>query len=218
MGMSLQTAIHAFCFALTLSVHTVASQRKFCFIHAYILIACSFLEASKRNIYHFVSHLCLESICSISGCRREQLLAPIQYQPPWHMFIYLHLTSDSISNALTIPFRSPYVKKPHPKPANKYLAFTPNIHICLGWFHPLQQHNTVRVLSDPNNSLGPFGTKLDLNEEKWGYLGYVNPQLLPSPSNNHQTPYWAALLVLSPSFLPAWLRAPFSLDDCKATV
>lgn len=166
MGMSLQTAIHAFCFALTLSVHTVASQRKFCFIHAYILIACSFLEASKSNIYHFVSHLCLESICSILGCRREQLLAPIQYQPPWHMFIYLHLTSDSISNALTIPFRSPYMKKPHPKPANKYLAFPPNIHICLGWFHPLQQHNTVRVLSDPNNSLGPFGTKLDLNEEK----------------------------------------------------
>lgn len=114
MGMSLQTAIHAFCFALTLSVHIVASQRKFCFIHAYILIACSFLEASKRNIYHFVSHLCLESICSISGCRREQLLAPIQYQPPWHMFIYLHLTSDSISNALTIPFRSPYMKNPTP--------------------------------------------------------------------------------------------------------
>lgn len=42
MGMSLQTAIHAFCFALTLVVHTVASERKFCSIHAYILIACSF--------------------------------------------------------------------------------------------------------------------------------------------------------------------------------
>lgn len=166
MGMSLQTAIHAFCFALTPSMYTVASERKFCSIHAYILIACSFLEASKSNIYHFVSHLCLESICSIWGCRREQLLAPIQCQPPQNMLIYLHLTSNSVSNSLTIHFRSAYMKKTHPNSANKYLVFPPDTHICFGWFHPLQQHNTVRVLSDPNNSFGSFATKLDLNEEK----------------------------------------------------
>lgn len=174
MGMSLQTAVHAFCFALSLSVHTVATERKFCSIHAYILIACSFLEARKSNIYHFVLHLCLESICSTWGCRREQLLAPIQCQPPRHMFIYLHLTSNIISNSLPIHFRSAYMKKTHSKPANKYLAFPPDIHICFARFHPLQQHNTVRVLSDTNNSFGSFATKLDLNEEKWGYLGYVN--------------------------------------------
>lgn len=102
MGMSVQTAIHAFCFARTLSMHTVATERKFCSIHAYILIACSFLEASKSNIHHYVSHLCLESICSIWGCRREQLLAPIQCQPPWHMFIYLHLTSVFQTHSLSI--------------------------------------------------------------------------------------------------------------------
>lgn len=164
MGMSLQTAIHAFCFTLALSVHTVASERKFCSIHAYILIACSFLEASKSNIYHFVSHLCLENICSVWGCRREQLLAPVQCQPPWCMFIYLHLTSDSVSDSLTIPFRSAYMKKTHPKPANIWRF--PLISTCFGWFHPLQQHNTLRVLCDPNNSFGSFGTKLDLNEEK----------------------------------------------------
>lgn len=62
--MSLKTIIHAFCFAHALLMHTVASERNFCSIHAYILIACSFLEAGKSNIYHFVSQFCLESICS----------------------------------------------------------------------------------------------------------------------------------------------------------
>lgn len=42
MEMSLKTVIRAFCFAHTLSMHTVASERKSCSIHAYILIACSF--------------------------------------------------------------------------------------------------------------------------------------------------------------------------------
>lgn len=168
--MSLQTAIHAFCFALTLSMYTVASARKFCSIHAYILIACSFLEASRSNIYHFVSHLCLESICSIWGCRREQMLAVSA------SLAHVHLPAFNIRQHFKLthyPFQICIHEENPPQISQQIPGVSPDTQICFVWF--MHVSGAIwSVLSDPNNSFGSFGTKLHLNEEKWGYLGYVN--------------------------------------------
>lgn len=216
----LKTVIHAFYFARALSMHTVDSERKFRSIHAYILIACSFLEAGKSNIYHFVSHLCLKSICSTCGDARgaaacshsvSASLARV-HLPAFNIL----MESDSISNSLTIPFRFAHMKKK--KTSNTWLL-SPNIHIYFGWFHALQQHNPARVLVHPNNSKCLVGLLLSSIWHRAGpewrkvRASGLCQHLLPSFSNNHQTPYRAALLMLGASFLLAWL--PFPLRSSR---
>lgn len=163
MEMPFKTVTHAFCSAHALSMHTAASDRKFCFLHAYILTACSLLGAGKSNIYHFVSRLCLRSICSAFGDAREQLLAPIQYQPHRHTFIYLHLTAWWSQTAFQTHSLCPSDlhawKKKIKQTINTWLLF-PNIHIYFGWFHLLQQHNPARLMVHPNSSKCSVGLLL----------------------------------------------------------
>lgn len=99
-------------------------QWKKILLHSYILNACSFLEAGKSNIHHFVSHLCLKSICSTCGDAQEsKLLLPFSaslahvHSPAFNILT----ESDSISNSLTIPFRFAHMKKK----SNEYLAIVP---------------------------------------------------------------------------------------------
>lgn len=163
MEMLLKTAIHAFCFARALSMHTTASEGKFCFLHAYVLIACSLLGAGKSNIYHFVSHLCLKSICSICGDAWEQLLAPIQYQPHRHTFIYLRLTAwwsqAAFQTHSLYPSDLHAWKEKIEQTINTWLL-SPNIHIYFGWFHLLQQCNPARLVVHTNNSKCSVGLLL----------------------------------------------------------